>query len=92
MEKWKIKNISKVKVPVAIATGSSTSKGVILESGQFCIGEGRITSSLDAQVRRRFLQIEKNFDNSILELKMGEAYNESEFTIASQDVSDYSKK
>lgn len=91
MEIWKIKNISKVRVPVAVAAGSAASKGVILEPGQFCLGEGRITSSLDAQSRRKFIEIEKAFDNSILELKIGEAFEETSLIAASEKVADYSK-
>ncbi len=91
MEIWKIKNISKVRVPVAVAAGSAASKGVIMEPGQFCLGEGRITSSLDAQSRRKFIEIEKGFDNSILDLKIGETYEESALIIASKKISEYSK-
>ncbi len=93
MKIWKIKNTSHVNVPVAVAMSSSASKGVILEPGQFCLGEGRITASLDAQTRRRFVEIvDKDYDNSISELKFGEAYEDNVIQAAIENTTNYTNK
>ena len=93
MKIWKIKNTSHVNVPVAVAMSSNASKGVLLEPGQFCLGEGRLTASLDAQTRRRFIEIvEKDYDNSISELKFGQAYEDNHIQAADENTTSFVNK
>lgn len=63
MKYWKIINNQKVNTKVAIATSSSGSIGVILKQGQFCVSKSQPTKMLDAQERRGFVTIEKEYDN-----------------------------
>ena len=89
---WKLKNTSNQKVTIAIKKSSSASKGVLLEPGQFCLSEAQMTSSLDAQMRRRFIvKADEDFDNSKLNLVIGDAYDESAITVAMQEVTEVTK-
>jgi hypothetical protein len=91
MENWKIKNTSEQSIKVSVATSSNSSPGIILKPGQFCISEGRMTTPLDAQNRRGYLLIEKDFDNSQLNLSLGKAFDESDLDKAKEAVKGYSK-
>lgn len=79
MKTWKIQhaNQSPEGVKIAVSTSSSASIGVILQPGQFILSQGQNTASLDSQSRRGYVNIDENFDNSILNLKLGEIYNVS---------------
>ena len=90
MDIWKIKNTSSNKVKVAVAAKNTLTKGVILEPGQFCIAEGRMTRSLDAQEKRGFVSVERSFNND-KNLNLAEAYNMSEIDIAQEKAEGYSK-
>lgn len=87
---WKITNIAKIPqdIKLAVAKNNTTTVGVILKPGQFCLVDDRITSSMDAQRRRNFISIEKNFDNG-LKLNLCEAYDPSEIEKARQQATDY---
>lgn len=63
------------KVKVVVKIKSNASKAVILEPGKFVVGMAQITTSLDAQSRRRFVLIDEDFDNSLLELPLGEQFD-----------------
>jgi hypothetical protein len=90
MNIWKIKNVSDIQVKVAVAAKNTVTKGVILEPGQFCLSEGRMTRSIDAQEKRRFISVEREFDNSD-NLNLAEAYDMSELDIAKEKTDEYSK-
>jgi hypothetical protein len=76
MKVWKITNNSKEHVKVACKTASMHSKGIILKPGEFCISEAQLTASLDAQERRGFISVDREFDNSKLELEFVKNYSE----------------
>lgn len=71
MEYWKIKNISEQSQKVAIALASNKSKGVILEPNEFVISLPQMTKMIDAQERRGFVEIERDFKNP-LNIPLGE--------------------
>ena len=73
---WKIKNISPGQTKFAVAISSNGSPGIVLKPGQFTIGVAMLTSSLDQQIKRKFITVE-DFDNSI-GLALAKAYNQSE--------------
>jgi hypothetical protein len=54
---------------------SNQSKGLILKPGEFCLSTSKQTPVMDAQVRRKLITVEKNFDNSAFDLKVGEVYS-----------------
>lgn len=80
MKTWKISNTMANKQPVKISMitndKKTSSKGLMLRFGEFCICEPQITASMDMQAKRKFIAIDKNFDNSKINLKQGVAYNE----------------
>ena len=87
---WKISNISNPKqdIKIAVAKNNTTTVGVILQPGQFCVVDDRITSSLDAQRRRNFISIEENFDNK-LKFNLCEAYDTSSVDEAAKQAIEY---
>lgn len=54
---WRIKNTSTQPIKIAGALTSSESKGVILQPGEVCFTENRMTSSIDKQQRSGFISI-----------------------------------
>jgi len=79
MKTWKVQHANKSTegVKIAISTSSSGSVGVILQPGQFALSQGQNTSSLDSQKRRGYVNVDEDFDNSVLNLKLGEVHNVS---------------
>lgn len=85
MNTWKIKNISNEPVKISIALGGKNNPGLILNPGDMVLSKNRVTAPLDAQERRKKIEIDRNFDNSELNLPLGktmkdinEALNETE--------------
>jgi hypothetical protein len=60
---WKITNKQGVNTKVAIATASNGSIGLILKPNQFCICKPQMTKMLDAQSKRGFVSIERDYGN-----------------------------
>lgn len=85
---WKIKNISNGQVKIAIAKSNLVTIGLILSPGEFCVADSRKTASIDAQERRNFIKIDRNFENE-LKLQLGECYSESNLATASKEANDY---
>ena len=78
---WKVVNNtgnpgspSEQKVKIVVKISSNASKAVFIDPGHFVIGMAQITTSLDAQSRRKFIIIDEEFDNSVLDLPLGEQY------------------
>tara|TARA_R110001592_G_scaffold18814_4_gene77619 strand:+ start:41 stop:409 length:369 start_codon:yes stop_codon:yes gene_type:complete len=78
MKVWKITNTSKESVKIACKTASMHSKGIILNSGEFCLSEAQLTASMDAQERRGFISVDREFDNSKLKLEFVENYTQKQ--------------
>jgi len=76
MKVWKITNKAKESVKIACKTASMHSKGIILQPGEFCLSEAQLTASMDAQERRGFISVDREFDNSKLNLKFVENYTQ----------------
>lgn len=89
-EIWKIKNASNQQIKVAISKTNTVTTGVILAPGQFCLCEGRMTRSIDAQEKRGFISIEREYENS-QNLNLGEAYDMSKLDLAKEKAEKYSK-
>ena len=87
---WKIKNISTTPIKIAAAKSNDVTIGLILKPGEFCVCDSRMTASIDAQTRRKFINVDKNYSND-LKLKLCECYSESKLTQAVQEADDYSK-
>lgn len=60
---WKITNNQDVSTKVAIATASNGSIGIILGPHQFCVCTSQMTKMLDAQAKRGFVSIEREYAN-----------------------------
>ncbi len=61
---WKVINISSnppQDIKIAVAKNNTTTVGVILKPNQFCVVDQRMTSSLDAQVKRKFIAIDEKY-------------------------------
>jgi hypothetical protein len=87
---WKIKNISKAPVKLAAAKSNQVTIGMILKPGEFCVCDSRMTASIDAQERRNFISVDRNFSND-LKLKLCQVYAESTIAKAEQQTDDYAK-
>lgn len=87
---WKIKNANSNPVKIAVAKSNTVTVGIFLKPGEFCICESRMTASIDAQERRKFIEVDRSFDNS-LKLKLGEVYNESALIKAVEETDNYTK-
>lgn len=78
MKVWKITNTARESVKIACKTASMHSKGIILQPGEFCISEAQLTASMDAQERRGFISVDREFDNSELNLSFVENYTQKQ--------------
>ena len=90
MSLWKIENKSpneKIKITVRIA--NTRSIAMFLEPGKFVLALPQITSQLDAQVRRGYINIEDNFDNSYLNLALGEQHEIGKIEKIKKDSQSY---
>jgi hypothetical protein len=47
----------------------------VLRPGEFCLSNPKQTPVMDAQLRRKLISVEKDFDNSKYNFKIAEAYN-----------------
>ncbi len=72
MNTWKIKNISQSPVKLSIALGGDQNPGVILNPGEIVLSLNKLTAPLDAQERRNLLEVDRGFDNSELNLPLGQ--------------------
>lgn len=90
MATWKLKNTSNQSIKVAIARNTDNTTGVIIPPGEFVLCEGRMTSSLDAQVRRNYISIEKDFKN-IYKLTLCKTYSEKQIEQAIKQVQNYTE-
>jgi len=73
MNTWKIKNISSSPVKISIALGGAMNPGIILKPGEIVLSSDRLTAPLDAQERRKVVEVDRTFDNSELKLPLGQA-------------------
>ena len=87
---WKITNTSNPaqNVKIAVAKTNTVTIGVILKPNQFCVTDSRMTSSIDAQSRRKFISVDENYTND-LNLELCQAYNVSELEQARKQAEDY---
>ena len=87
---WKITNVSETKqnIKIAVAKDNVTTIGVILEPNQFCISDSRMTSSIDAQRRRNFIDVDENYVNN-LSLELCKSYDLSDLDEAIKQAVDY---
>lgn len=63
MNHWKIKNVSDQPRKVTVALASNKSKGVILQPNEFVVALPQMTAVIDAQERREFIEIERDYEN-----------------------------
>lgn len=75
MNYWKITNLSTQNSKLIVSTAPNHSKGLILRPGEFCLSNPKQTPVMDAQIRRKLITVEKSFDNTNYNFKIGEAYN-----------------
>jgi len=87
---WKITNTSNPaqNIKIAVAKTNTVTIGVILGPNQFCVTDSRMTSSIDAQSRRKFIAVDENYTND-LNLELCQAYNVSELEQARKQAEDY---
>lgn len=87
---WKITNISNPaqNIKIAVARDNTTTLGVILQPGQFCITDSRMTTSIDAQTKRKFISVEENYTNE-LGLELCQNYDLSDVDEARKQAEEY---
>lgn len=72
---WKISNAQSVDTKVAVATASNGSIGIILKPNQFCISIDQMTKMIDAQEKRGFISVDKDYANEY-GLETGHVFDE----------------
>ncbi len=97
MKNWKLQNTCMNQVRLAVTIGPAQSKGIVLKPGEIVICNSQRTPSMDAQIRRRFIELDSDFDNSSLGLELGRVYTSEEFDAkkietASRDANQYIEK
>jgi hypothetical protein len=76
MKLWKITHKNSTNEPIKFVCKTNIgSTGIILNPNQFCLVEAQTTSFIEAQERRGFIEVDRNFDNSKLQLKTGQVYS-----------------
>jgi hypothetical protein len=88
MNTWKIKNITDNPVKISVALGANMNPGIILKPGEIVLSIARLTAPLDAQERRKAIEVDRDFDNSELNLPLGTAM--MDIDEAAQNVENYS--
>lgn len=86
---WKIVNTTNQNIKIAVAKSNETTIGVIIKPNEFCISEGRMTSSIDAQERRRFIEIDREYNNSEHNFELAKALQLTQLDIAKKDAQNY---
>ena len=87
---WKITNTGKKdKIKFTVAIASNKSPGLFLERDEFVLAQKRMTTMLDAQEKRGYVNVEEfeNTDN----LPLGEVIKMSAAEYAQKQVKDYTK-
>lgn len=87
MTYWKLTNKCSSKVRLAVTVGPAHSVGLILNPGDSVICKPQRTPSMDAQIRRSFLELDQNFDNDMYGMELGKAYTQSELDQKKMDKS-----
>jgi len=85
---WKITNVSQNQIKLSIALGGANNPGIILNPGEMVLSIAKLTGPLDKQNRSGFVEIDKNFDNSKLNLPLGEVMKDINEAI--KNVENYS--
>ena len=89
MNTWIIKNLTNNPVKISISLAANKNPGIILKPGEMILSIARLTTPLDAQERRGVIEIDREFDNSELELPLGTTM--LDIDVASKNVKNYSK-
>ena len=97
MNYWKITNKCSSKVRLAVTIGPAQSVGAMLQTGDSIICNPQRTPSMDAQIRRGFVTLEKDFNNDLYDVKLGKVYSEEELNQkklekAAKDAGQYVEK
>jgi len=97
MKNWKIQNTSNQPIKISVILGATDSKGLILQPNEFCVSKPQLTSSMDMQQKKKFVTIDKEFDNSQYGFEEGKCYNEkalleTKMSVAERNAKEYIKK
>jgi len=85
MNYWKLRNKCDKNVRLVVTVGPAHSVGVVLNPGQSVIGKHQRTPSMDAQIRRGFVDLDKEFNNDSYELELGKVYSDEEMNQKKMD-------
>src|SRR5271157_5576600 len=84
MKTWKIDNNSKQSVKFACKYKSG-SKGIILQPDEFCVIEEMKTASIEAQERKKFIIINRNFNNNEYNYELVKAYKKNQYELKNKE-------
>ncbi len=87
---WKITNTTDRKIKFSIALGGANNPGILLGPGEMVLSTAKLTGPLDKQERSRFIKIDKDFDNSELNLPLGKVMKDIDSV--KEDIENYSNK
>lgn len=86
---WKITNTGKKeKVKFTLAIASNKSPGVFLAADEYILSQPRMTTMLDAQEKRGYVEIDRQFKN-VDNLPLGVPIKMTASELAKKQVSDY---
>lgn len=90
MEKvWKITNTGKKdKIKFTVAIASDKSPGVFINNDEYVLSQGRMTTMLDAQEKRGYVNIDRDFENSAGQ-PLGVPIKMTDAELAKKQVADY---
>lgn len=75
MNYWKISNLSNRPSKLIVSISPNQSKGLMLNPGEFVVARNTQTPVMDAQIRRKLIQVEKDYDNTRFNLEIGKVYS-----------------
>ena len=87
MKHWKLTNTCPNNVRLVVTLGPAHSKGVILKSGDSIMCNPQRTPAMDAQIRRKVVELDMDFNNDLYELVLGEIYSREQMEQKKMDKS-----
>ena len=87
---YKITNVSSADAKCAAKKDNTSTVGIILAPGHFFVCCAADTKSIDLQVRRGLLKVDKNYVNTY-KLELCKPYSEKELEAAAKSAKDYTK-
>ena len=77
-------------IKISIALSNTSCPGIFLKQNEFTLAYGPITGPTEMQQRKGFVTIE-NFDNSLLNLPLGQSFSQQDLENAISKIETFTK-